>query len=71
MHLITEILIIMTVVKFCDPVKLLSKSIIGLQKINKTNKKHFGGCPTSYNLWNRPVFEYIKPVHSTQFHPPR
>ena len=31
----------------CDTVKLLSKSVIGLQKINKTNKKHFGGRPAS------------------------
>ena len=26
----------------CDTVKLLSKSVIGLQKINEINKKHFG-----------------------------
>ena len=31
--------------KFLDPITLLSKSLIGLQKINKTNKKHFGGRP--------------------------
>ena len=29
--------------KFLDTVKLLPKSVIGLQKINKTNRKHFGG----------------------------
>ena len=28
--------------KFLDTVKLLSKSVIGLQKINKTNRKDFG-----------------------------
>ena len=33
--------------KFLDTVKLLPKRVIGLQKINKTNKKHFGGCPRS------------------------
>ena len=33
--------------KFLDTVKLLPKSVIGLQKINKTNKKHFGGRPRS------------------------
>ena len=33
--------------KFLNTVKLLSKSVIGLQKINKTNKRHFGGRPTS------------------------
>ena len=46
MRLITGILIIMTIVKL---VKLLSyylKNVIGLQKINKTNKKHFGVHPT-------------------------
>ena len=55
MHLITEILIIMTIVIIMtlvtlltsDTVKLLSKNVTGLQKINKTNKKHFGGRPTS------------------------
>ena len=31
----------------CDTVKLPSKSVIGLQKINKTKKKHFGGRPAS------------------------
>ena len=31
----------------CKTVKLLSKNVIGLQKINKTNKKHFGVHPTS------------------------
>ena len=32
----------------CDAVKLLSKSVTGLQKINKTKKKKdFGGRPTS------------------------
>ena len=46
MRLITGILIIMTIVKL---VKLLSyylKNVIGLQKINKINKKHFGVHPT-------------------------
>ena len=42
MHLITEILIIMTTVNFVtllsDNFLALSKSVIGLQKINKTNK---------------------------------
>ena len=33
--------------KFLDTVKLLSKSVIVLQKVNKTNKKHFRGRPTS------------------------
>ena len=33
--------------KFLDTVKLLPKSVIGLQKINKRNKKHFGGRPRS------------------------
>ena len=33
--------------KFLDNVKLLSKSVIGLRTIDKTNKKHFGGHPTS------------------------
>ena len=31
----------------CDTVNLLSKSVIGLQKINKKNKMHFGGRLTS------------------------
>ena len=53
---------------FLETVKLLSKSVIGPQKVNKTNKKHFVGRPTSSNLWNRSVSEHIKPVHSTQFH---
>ena len=47
MHLITEILIYKVNCQTCDTVKLLSKSVIGLQKTNKTNKKHFGGRPTS------------------------
>ena len=54
--------------KFLDTVKLLPKSVIGLQKINKTNRKHFGGRPRFSNLWNRSVSEHIKPVHSTPFH---
>ena len=33
--------------KFLDSVKLLSKSVIGLQKINKRNKKRFGSRPAS------------------------
>ena len=33
--------------KFLDTVKLLPKSVIGLQKINKTSKKHFGDRPRS------------------------
>ena len=33
--------------KFLDTVKLLLKSVIGLQKINKTSKKHFGDRPRS------------------------
>ena len=31
----------------CDTVKLPSKNVIGLQKINKTKTKHFGGRPAS------------------------
>ena len=45
MHLITGSLIIMTIVKLVT-VKLLTKNLIGLWKINKTNK-HFGGRRTS------------------------
>ena len=33
--------------KFLDTVKLLPKSVIDLQKINKTIKKHFGDRLTS------------------------
>ena len=44
MHLITVIIIIMA--SFLT-LKLLPKSVIGLQKINKTNEKHFGGRPRS------------------------
>ena len=55
----------------CDTVKLLSKSINGLQKINKTNKKDFAGRPTSLNLCNRSVSEHIKHAHFTQFPPPK
>ena len=33
--------------KFLDSVKLLSKSVTGLQKINKRNKKRFGGRAVS------------------------
>ena len=48
MHLITEILVIMTTVTFVTLFKLLSKSVTGLQKSTKQKKKkHFGGCPTS------------------------
>ena len=67
MHLITDI---HYNDKFLGTVKLLPESVIGLKKINK-NKKHFGGRPRSSKLWNRSVSEYIKPVHSTQFHLPK
>ena len=67
MHLITDI---RYNDKFLGTVKLLPESVIGLKKINK-NKKHFGGRPRSSKLWNRSVSEYIKPVHSTQFHLPK
>ena len=33
--------------KFLDTGKLKPKCVIGVQKINKTNKKHFGGSPIS------------------------
>lgn len=55
----------MTIVKLVT-VTLQPKSVIGLQKINKTNKKHFGGCPKSLELI---CSEHINCVHSTQFHP--
>ena len=47
MYLITVIVFIRTlvIITFLDTVTLLSKSVIVLQKINKTNKKHFGGHP--------------------------
>ena len=67
MHLITDI---HYNDKFLGTVKLLPESVIGLKKINK-NKKHFGGRPRSSKLWNRSVSEYIKSVHSTQFHLPK
>lgn len=41
-HLVTGMLVITTTVKLVT-VKLLSKNVIGLQEINKANKKHFGG----------------------------
>ena len=46
MHLITGMLIITTTIKLVT-VKLLSGKVIGLQKINKANIKHFGGRFTS------------------------
>ena len=47
--------------QICDTVKSLFKTVIDLQKINKTHKKHPGACPTSEKL----CFKNIKPAHST------
>ena len=38
---------------------MLSKGVIGLQKINKTHKKHPGGRPTSEKLWNQSVLNTL------------
>ena len=45
--------------QICDTVKLLSKGVIGLQKIHKSHKKHPGGRPTSEKLWNQSVLNKL------------
>ena len=56
--------------KFLDTVKLLPKSVIGLQKINKQTKSILVAVQ-DLKIFGIAVSEHIKPVYSTQFHLPK
>ena len=56
----------MAIVKL-ETVKLKSENVIGLQKTNKTSKKHFRGFPKSLELICSEHIN-INLVYYTQFH---